>query len=417
MIDAGGATLDTVAGQNYNINLAGNWSNAGTFTARSNTVNFTAGAGTQDLNSGGVGAGNLFNNFTHSGAGTLRLITNTVDIDGDFSNTAGIFNANGQNIQLNGNWTNSAIFTAGAGTVTFDRAAGTQTLSSGGVGAGFLFNHLTHSGAGTLQLINNDLDVDGNFLQSAGTFDSNALNQSYAGNFTLDIGTTYAKGGTIIFDGAEDNNYIDSTVVQQNVGTAIIGGGVGNELTLASSMAVDTMDIVANNTLDLASNGYTLDLQGNLSIDVGPGTARVLRVNGALAPGTNSTVRYSGVSALENIGVTVTTYNSVQLSGAETYVLFGNLTGGNALTGSVTIDGGATLSAVVGGDYNITLAGNWINGGTFIPAAGLVEFNAGADTQTLDSGGVGAGFLFNHLTHSGAGTLQLINNDLDFAGK
>jgi len=112
-------TLSAGAGT---INLSGNWTNSSTFTAGTSTVNFTAGSGTQTLTSGGTGSGKLFYHLTHSGAGTLTLGTNAIDIDGNFNNSAGIFNANGLAMSAAGTWTNgaSATFTPGGNTVTLD---------------------------------------------------------------------------------------------------------------------------------------------------------------------------------------------------------------------------------------------------------------------------------------------------------
>src|SRR5262249_11189623 len=56
----------------------------GTFVAGTGTVDFT-GAGTERLNSGGQ----AFNNLTHSGAGTLRLVGNPLTVTGTLGNAAG----------------------------------------------------------------------------------------------------------------------------------------------------------------------------------------------------------------------------------------------------------------------------------------------------------------------------------------
>ncbi|MEK7153558.1 MAG: hypothetical protein AAB834_06415, partial [Patescibacteria group bacterium] len=116
------ATLDGTGGltQNTDTNLyvSGNWSIAAlTASASGNTVYFD-GSGLQTLNSGGVS--NSFNNLTHSGAGTLQLLTNALDINGNFTNSAGTFSTNNLNIILSGDWTNNSAFTSGTGTVTFD---------------------------------------------------------------------------------------------------------------------------------------------------------------------------------------------------------------------------------------------------------------------------------------------------------
>lgn len=77
-------TLDVVSGQNYAITLAGNWSNAGTFTARSGTVTLD---GTSQTLSGSTTFYNL--SKTVASAATLTLpasatqtITNTLTLQG-----------------------------------------------------------------------------------------------------------------------------------------------------------------------------------------------------------------------------------------------------------------------------------------------------------------------------------------------
>ncbi len=112
------------------IELTGNWTNSGTFASGTGTVNFTDGSGTQTVTSGGTGTGKLFYNLTHSGAGTLQIVTNTIDIDGNFTNSAGIFDANGFNIYVAGNWSNSVTFMHGNNTVILDGSNQTLTGST-----------------------------------------------------------------------------------------------------------------------------------------------------------------------------------------------------------------------------------------------------------------------------------------------
>ena len=96
----GGAILTT--GSNYNIEIKGNWTTnhlSGKFTSGTGTVNFT-GTGAQTLYSGGITDDFDFYNFTHSGAGTLQLLSYGLDINGNFTNSAGIFDANNLNINI-----------------------------------------------------------------------------------------------------------------------------------------------------------------------------------------------------------------------------------------------------------------------------------------------------------------------------
>ena len=60
--------------------VSGNWAvTGGTFAPGGNTVTFTGSSGTQTLNSGGQG----FSNVTHSGTGTLQLVSNSLSVGGN----------------------------------------------------------------------------------------------------------------------------------------------------------------------------------------------------------------------------------------------------------------------------------------------------------------------------------------------
>lgn len=244
------------------------------------------------------------------------------------------------------------------------------------------------------------LDVNGNFSITGGGF-------TQGGNFDLSVdddvsfslGTTFTKAsgsGDFIFDGNGEETYTDSTASPQNLGDVAIDKTdqvSPIKVTLLSDMTVDTLSIDGSggeeDILDLGS--YTLELANAGT------TATVLTVDSGatLTPGT-STVKYSATNSEGNIDVATTTYNSLQLSGSETYDLAGHLTSSNGLTGNLTIDFDATLD-VTGSDYGIDLAGNWTNNsGEFEAQAGTVTLD-GTSLQTL-SGGMVVHSSFNHLT-------------------
>jgi hypothetical protein len=195
------------------IELTGNWTNSGTFTSGTGTVNFTAGSGTQTLTSGGTGSGKLFYNLTHSGAGTLQLNSNAIDIDGAVTNSAGIFDANGFNIYVAGNWSNSVTFTHGNNTVILDgsnqtltgsttfyilikNVSSAATLTFDYTATQTITNSLTLNGAsGQLLSLRSSLDNNraGITLQSGGTQNLSYLdvkNSDASGGVTLNAGTT-----------------------------------------------------------------------------------------------------------------------------------------------------------------------------------------------------------------------------------
>ncbi len=309
-----------------------------------------------------------YNSLQFSGAETYELLGNLTVANAltgsstiDTGATLDVTTSN-LGITLAGNRDNNGTFTPRSGTVTFNAAAGTQTIDNG---ANDSFWHLTLSNAGIKQLNTNRLDVNGTFSLQGGTFDANGLNQLYAGSVSLSTNTVYTKGGILTFNHATGITYTDSNDTKQNIGTVRLLSAVAtppdNTLTLLSSMTVDTMTITFDNVLALGSSGYILNLAKDGA------TATVLTVDGTLTPGINSTVKYSALNSGGNINVASTTYDSLQFSGVdEVYVLIDHLTGSNALTGSSTIDTGATLD-VTASNFGITLAGNWSNSGTSTP--------------------------------------------------
>ncbi len=561
-------TLDVVNGQNYPLTVGGNWSNSGVFKPRTGTVFFNKVfnsdpvIGTQTLNSGGQNANTqAFNALTHSGTGTLQLVTNSLKVL-VFSQTAGTFNMNDNGTLLNmnvggafslsasttftkggtltfdgaagvlltdsnatkqnlgnivigdgvtaktitlgsdiaadnvtislngtldasnsnygitvsGNWLNSGSFAARFGTVTFNAGVGIiQTINSGGTNANTqAFKNLTHSGAGTLQLVTNSLKVGATFNNNAGTFDMNAKNMNVGGAFVLGAGTTFLKGGTVTLETATAAVITDSNATKQDLGNLTIGDGVNTKtVTLGSLIAVTNLTISLNGTLDASNSNYVITVSGNwlnsgtftsrsgtvtfnatttgktitsgsvgssfygltfngvgggwtlqdnmtvsnvLTITAGTldasskiitlsGTTGTPFVNSGTFTASASSIKYTGNNLNGNTTVANVTYNNLILDAAETFVLAGITT----VNGNLTITAG-TLDVV---SYALTVGGNLSNSGTFMAREGTVTFNGAVDTtQTLNSGSSA----FYNLSHSGAGTLQLTTNALTVAG-
>ncbi|MCM8797614.1 MAG: C25 family cysteine peptidase [Candidatus Omnitrophica bacterium] len=185
---------------------------------------------------------------------SLNVNTGTLNAAGDISNAGALVLTTGT-ITLTGNWSNTGAFTAGSGTVNFTAGSGTQTLDSGGTGTGKLFYHLTHSGAGTLQLVNNDIDIDGNFTNSAGTFDANDLDIFCAGDWAKTGGTFTAGTGTVTFDGAGTQ-----TISGANTWYNLVVKASGNRTVQFQSSVAQSITSSAGSLEFYADEGYTLTL-------------------------------------------------------------------------------------------------------------------------------------------------------------
>ena len=97
-------------GTNYNINVAGNWTNNDTFVSGSGTVTFD---GTSTITSGGISDDTQdFHNVILSGSSATQN-TNAVEVDGDFTiSSSGTWDTNGLCIYIEGNTS------TGSGTLT-----------------------------------------------------------------------------------------------------------------------------------------------------------------------------------------------------------------------------------------------------------------------------------------------------------
>lgn len=155
---AGGETFDV-----HNVNIAGSlissaggtftvsgsWTNTGTFTASSETVNFTS-TTTETINSTGASSAS-FNNVSFTGALGQWTLDSTLTATGDLTSTAGTL-AGAQNLIVQGG---DIKCNGTCGTITLTN--GTTTLSGTGnfgtvaLDPAWTFNNLTFSGATTSQ--------------------------------------------------------------------------------------------------------------------------------------------------------------------------------------------------------------------------------------------------------------------------
>ena len=106
------------------INIAGDWTNAGTFNAATNTTVIFDGTGTQDL----IAGTDDFYSLTHSGAGTLNL-TDALNVSGNLINSAGTLDVNDQAISITGTTgISGGTYNTGLGVNTF---TGAVSMSDG----------------------------------------------------------------------------------------------------------------------------------------------------------------------------------------------------------------------------------------------------------------------------------------------
>ena len=389
---------------NVEINRTGTWEDltiSGTATVSGNLAHING-----ELNSGQINlAGNYIVGAAATGApyghGDTPTIINFNHATNDQTITynaggigahvcidkaGGIFSIT-SDVTVNG-WTHTAGTVTGLDTYTLtfkDDTNGSFTHGSLTYGNIEINRTSSNTGYDDLYISSGTLDINGNLTITDGDIrlNTNNPNINIAGNFSIASIATFTKGtGTLTFDGTSAATFTDSSVTPQDIGNVVINKTnaieANNKFTLASDMTVDTLTIdgTANQSdiLDLGLSGYILNIANSASI------ADVFIVAGTLTPGT-STVKYSATNSTGNISIAAAAYDSLQLSGSETYDLAGNLTNSNALTGNITIDASSTLNTTAT-NYNITLAGDWSNSNTFTANSSTVTLNGSSQSIT-----------------------------------
>lgn len=252
--------------------------------------------------------------FTWSGAGNWSTGANWLGgVPPGISDVAR-FNATSTN--------NSTIDTdISVGGITINSGyTGTITQGSGNT-ATFGASGFSQS-AGVFLGGDSNIDVNGTFTLSAGSFTTTTGTMGVSGNFILSsTGTFNNPDGTLIFDG--DLYFADSTSPQQNIGKLVIGQSP-DTTTLTTDMTADSLKIMSGDAL--ITDGYeiiltgTMDINGLLNAANGSDGRSTLRVGGVwdmtggTFTNTNSTVMFTGTSSALTITSDTKSFNNVTIN-------------------------------------------------------------------------------------------------------
>lgn len=307
------------------LNVYGNWSNSGTFTSGSGTINFASATSGNTISGTLSTAGGQFNNLSFSGAGDWTISNNT-DVAGNISISNGAVTAP-SSMTITGNWSNTGgSFTPNGGTVVFAKTSGVQTVDN----LVSPFFNVTHNVAGTLRLANNPLRIYGDYSSNNGTLDASTNNLdiyvkgnfantgvvSFSGsdNFTINgTGTQTLSGGSLTF-----NNLI----IDKSSGTVVLSAdqNVAGALTLTSGVVTtgaNTLFVTnANANAVVAGTGNTNYLvswiNGNLKRNVGATGSYDFPV------GTSSNSEYANLQLNSQAGISnITAFFNSSITGTQ----------------------------------------------------------------------------------------------------
>jgi hypothetical protein len=163
-----------------------------------------------------------------------------------------------------------------------------------------------------------------------------------------------------------------------NAGASLTADG-GNSINNGSLNTAGTLIFGSNRNLSgtgtLTVAGGITSL-GDLTISTLNMSSGTLQSAGAFNPTsfspTGGTIEYNGA----NQSVKSTTYNHLLISNSNTKTLTGAIT----VNGNLTINSSVGLDVSNGNNYPISVAGNWINNGSFTQRSGTVTFNGGAQS-------------------------------------
>jgi hypothetical protein len=360
----------------------------GTLTAGTFTMNATTTANTRhDSLTINNGSATVTGNFTHGTTGCIFRFygSGTLNLGGTLSGT-------------------NVGFTAGSGTVNFNRA-GAQTIWN------VTYNNLTLSGSGN-KTCSASATVNG-VLSRQGTAAITTAAPQYGASSSLEY-----KGSSSQTTGLE------FPTAGPGSGGIIINNANGVVLNATKSIGTKPITIgstVANSLF--SDGGFQLTATGTLTIT--SGTFRLGAANATTYPvftannfTAGTTVEYASAAA-QTVSV-VPSYQGLTFSGngaktvaAGTIRVDGDwsITGGTAMLGTnnsnaivagdITGSGGITMGA-----GTIGIGGNWTNNGAFTAGTGTVDYNNAVGGQTI------CGLAYNELTLSNSSGTQTASGNI-----
>ncbi len=388
-----GATLAASSGST--INVTGNWTNNGNFTANNGTVNFN-GSAAQTISGSST---TTFNNLTINDASGVTLNAN-ITINATLTLTAGALAIGSRTLTLNNGITitGGSFTSAATGTVNYNQSSNGQNIAPGNYG-NLTLSNFTKT------------------LPSSGTV-------KIAGAFTVGVagGHTFT-GSTVEFNGTAAQTLPPNFPTYNNLtlnNTAGVTGFAG--LTVQNLLRVAAGTFTSSSTYKdvQIDSGATLAGVNATTINISGSWTK----NGTFNANSN-TVNFNGTAAQSIGGSSATTFNNLTINNAAGVSLGNNATVGGALTltsgafavgsntltlnGAITATGGS-LTSGTGGTVNYNQSSN----GQAVLAINYGNLTFSNFTKTLPSSGTVR--IAGTFTTGAAGGHTITGSTIEFNG-
>jgi hypothetical protein len=306
--------------------------------------------------------------------------------------TSSVFEVADNAVAVGGNWTNLGTFSKTSGQITTFTATSAGKVISNSTST---FNHVVFNGAGGGWTFSTSTFMNGNLLMSTGTLAS-AYNISVSGGTASGTGIINMTGGTFTLTSSGEfggsNNWTFNSLVFGNGTVQATTTKVGN----GSTTVLNVLNLKANHFANAGSADWLL---------AGSGTPFL--ASGLFIPQA-STFKYMATSAAM---VATTSYYNLQLTpsaaGSPTFTI---ATGSLAINGDLKVgDGtnpvtvtaktnnagldvngnvaiGSSGSLVAGSSSSFTVAGSWINAGSFTHSSSTIIFDASTTGKVINPG-------------------------------
>ncbi|MBX2906592.1 MAG: Ig-like domain-containing protein [Taibaiella sp.] len=346
------------------VSIGGNYTNSGTFTRATSTMNFTSTSAGNTL-SGAMTGGNAFYNLTFNGVGGAWTFGgNSAEVANTFTITNGTVTAPSTTLTVARNFAKAAAggFVHNSGTVELNGTL-TQTIPTSAT----TFNNLHLSNTGATITGNANITIDGALtIDASVTFSTSG---SLAGAFTLTHNGSFLTSATVNPAFPSGLTWVGDVTFSRTNGGQFIPSGTFNNLSFNNTTGTNTAvgDITVNGTLTTTTGASgTFSMSTFQLIDGGAMTVvnngRISTANTANPPiptgkdwsGTTGLVTFNSTTGGQTIPAG--TYNSLTSS---------NTSGTNSVSSGVTVNGTLTYG---GGAAGIVDLGTNTIAGTFTPA-------------------------------------------------